>query len=149
MLKTHNRKIYTIIFLVNILILPIKSNAQNQPSKGMSTRQSIISPVPMKKQIKNIIKSTKQPSTSLAISNKIEESTFLKDTSEKYKAVNKNFSIKKTASSKPNIKGEILNNKTKKIVLKTLKVKNFDIFLSISDEKEYSIAFTIIQAKNV
>ena len=42
-----------------------------------------------------------------------------------------------------------LNNKTKKIVLKTLKVKNFDIFLSISDEKEYSIAFTIIQAKNV
>ena len=41
-----------------------------------------------------------------------------------------------------------LNNKTKKIVLKTLKVKNFDIFLSISDEKEYSIAFTIIQEKN-
>ena len=42
-----------------------------------------------------------------------------------------------------------LNNKTKKIILKKLKVKNFDIFLSISDEKEYSIAFTIIQAKNV
>ncbi len=42
-----------------------------------------------------------------------------------------------------------LNNKSKKIILKTLKVKNFDIFLSISDEKEYSIAFTIIQAKNV
>ena len=42
-----------------------------------------------------------------------------------------------------------LNNKTKKIILKTLKVKNFDIFLSISDEKEYSIAFTIIQVKNV
>ena len=42
-----------------------------------------------------------------------------------------------------------LNNKTKKIIFKTLKVKNFDIFLSISDEKEYSIAFTIIQAKNV
>ncbi len=41
-----------------------------------------------------------------------------------------------------------LNNKTKKIILKTLKVKNFDLFLSISDEKEYSIAFTIIQAKN-
>ena len=37
-----------------------------------------------------------------------------------------------------------LNNKTKKIILKKLKVKNFDIFLSISDEKEYSIAFTII-----
>ena len=42
-----------------------------------------------------------------------------------------------------------LNNKIKKIISKTLKVKNFDIFLSISDEKEYSIAFTIIQAKNV
>ena len=42
-----------------------------------------------------------------------------------------------------------LNNKTKKILSKTLKVKNFDLFLSISDEKKYSIAFTIIQAKNV
>ena len=42
-----------------------------------------------------------------------------------------------------------LNNKTKKIISKTLKVKNFDLFLSISDEKEYSIAFTIIQTKNV
>ena len=41
-----------------------------------------------------------------------------------------------------------LNNKTKNIISKTLKVKNFDIFLSISDEKEYSIAFTIIQTKN-
>ena len=42
-----------------------------------------------------------------------------------------------------------LNNKLKKIILKKLKVKNFELFLSISDEKEYSIAFTIIQAKNV
>ena len=42
-----------------------------------------------------------------------------------------------------------LNNKTKKIMSKVLKVKNFDIFLSISDEKEYSVAFTIIQKKNV
>ena len=42
-----------------------------------------------------------------------------------------------------------LNNRTKKIISKILKVKNFDIFLSISDEKEYSIAFTIIQTKNV
>ena len=41
------------------------------------------------------------------------------------------------------------DNKTKKIISKTLKAKNFDIFLSISDEKEYSIAFTIIQGKNV
>ena len=42
-----------------------------------------------------------------------------------------------------------LNNKTKRIISKTLKVKNFDIFLSISDEKEYSVAFTLIQTKNV
>ena len=41
-----------------------------------------------------------------------------------------------------------LNNKTKKIVSKALNVKNYDLFLSISDEKEYSIAFTIIQKKN-
>ena len=40
-----------------------------------------------------------------------------------------------------------LSNKVKKIVVKTLKVKNFDLFLSISDEKDYSIAFTILQTK--
>ena len=40
-----------------------------------------------------------------------------------------------------------LNNKIKKIISKTLKVKNFDLFLSISDEKEYSAAFTILQTK--
>ena len=40
--------------------------------------------------------------------------------------------------------------KTKKItklVQKKFKVKNFNCFLSISDEKEYSTAFTIIQSK--
>ena len=42
-----------------------------------------------------------------------------------------------------------LNNKVKKIIKKILKVKNFDLFLSISDEKDYSIAFTIIQVRNV
>ena len=39
--------------------------------------------------------------------------------------------------------------KTKKItniVKKKFKVKNFNCFLSISDEKEYSTAFTIIQS---
>ena len=41
-----------------------------------------------------------------------------------------------------------LNNRTKKTISKKLRVKNFNIFLSISDEKDYSIAFTIIQAKN-
>ena len=53
---------------------------------------------------------------------------------------------------------EIMNNKfgkpyysmTKKItqiIKKEFKVKNFKCFLSISDEKEYSTAFTIIQSK--
>ena len=39
--------------------------------------------------------------------------------------------------------------KTKKItqiIRKEFKVKNFNFFLSISDEKEYSTAFTIIQS---
>ena len=34
-----------------------------------------------------------------------------------------------------------------KIVNKKFKVKNYDLFLSISDEKDYSIAFTILQTK--
>ena len=42
-----------------------------------------------------------------------------------------------------------LNQKLKKLILKNQKVKNFDIFLSISDEKHYSIAFTMIHTKNV
>ena len=53
---------------------------------------------------------------------------------------------------------EILNNKagkpyyqkTKKInniVYKLYKIKNYNLFLSISDEKDYSIAFTILQSK--
>ena len=42
-----------------------------------------------------------------------------------------------------------LNKKINTVVLKNLNVKNFNIFLSISDEKNYSIAFTIIQTKNV
>ena len=47
-------------------------------------------------------------------------------------------------------KGKPYYNKTKKIqniVHKIFKVKNFNCFLSISDEKEYSTAFTIIQSK--
>ena len=39
----------------------------------------------------------------------------------------------------------LINSKLNKIIKKRMKVKNFDLFLSISDEKEYSIAFTIIQ----
>ena len=43
----------------------------------------------------------------------------------------------------------ILNKKIKKIIFNKLNKKKIDLFLSISDEKDYSIAFTIIQTKNV
>ena len=39
----------------------------------------------------------------------------------------------------------LINYKIKSLIKKKKKVKNFDLFLSISDEKEYSVAFTIIQ----
>mgnify|MGYP001243722890 FL=1 len=39
----------------------------------------------------------------------------------------------------------LINSKIKSLIKKKKKVKNFDLFLSISDEKEYSIAFTIIE----
>ena len=53
---------------------------------------------------------------------------------------------------------EILNDKNGKpfyvksrkidnIIIKKFKVKNYDLFLSISDENDYSIAFTILQTK--
>ncbi len=42
-----------------------------------------------------------------------------------------------------------LNKKIKDSILKKKKIKNFELFLSISDEKDYSIAFTIILSKNV
>ena len=39
----------------------------------------------------------------------------------------------------------VINSKLKSFIKKKKKVKNFNLFLSISDEKEYSIAFTVIQ----
>ena len=39
------------------------------------------------------------------------------------------------------------NKKISKIVQKKFNVKNFNCFLSISDEKDYSTAFAIIQTK--
>ena len=55
---------------------------------------------------------------------------------------------------------EILNDKVGKpyilkskkidnIIKKKFKVNKYDLFLSISDEKDYSVAFTILQTKNV
>ena len=49
-----------------------------------------------------------------------------------------------------NKKGKPFYSKSKKIdtiIKKIFKIKNYDLFLSISDEKEYSIAFTILQKK--
>lgn len=40
-----------------------------------------------------------------------------------------------------------INSKLKKIIFRSLKVKNLDFFLSLSDEKLYSIAFAVIQKK--
>ena len=39
----------------------------------------------------------------------------------------------------------LISSKIKNLIKKYKKVSNFNLFLSISDEKEYSIAFTIIQ----
>ena len=39
------------------------------------------------------------------------------------------------------------SKKIDKIIDKKFKVKTYDLFLSISDEKDYSIAFTILQTK--
>ena len=39
----------------------------------------------------------------------------------------------------------LINNKIKQIIKKNKKIDNFELFLSISDEKDYSVAFTIIQ----
>jgi|TARA_B110000881_G_C18366242_1_gene408914 holo-[acyl-carrier protein] synthase len=40
-----------------------------------------------------------------------------------------------------------IDDKIKKIVKKQFKVSSFDFFLSISDEKKYSIAYVILQKK--
>ena len=39
----------------------------------------------------------------------------------------------------------LINNKIMQIIKKNKKIANFELFLSISDEKDYSVAFTIIQ----
>ena len=41
----------------------------------------------------------------------------------------------------------VINEKIKKIVKKKFKTNSFNFFLSISDEKKYSIAYVILQKK--
>ncbi len=53
----------------------------------------------------------------------------------------KDISVVNTSYGKPKI---LLNNNIKKIIDKKFKLNKFKIFLSLSDEKKYSIAFVII-----
>ena len=41
----------------------------------------------------------------------------------------------------------VINEKIKKLVKKQLKTSSFNFFLSISDEKKYSVAYVILQKK--
>ena len=41
----------------------------------------------------------------------------------------------------------VINEKIKKIIKKQFKTTSFDFFLSISDEKKYSVAYVILQIK--
>ena len=56
----------------------------------------------------------------------------------------KDISILNDSKGKPFIK---LNQKIKDIIKKRLRIKNFSTYVSISDEREYSIAFVIINRK--
>ena len=56
----------------------------------------------------------------------------------------KDISIVNNKLGKPSF---IINEKIKKIVKKQFKISLFNFFLSISDEKKYSIAYVILQKK--
>ena len=56
----------------------------------------------------------------------------------------KDISIVNNKAGKPSF---IINDKLKKIIKKQFKTSSFDFFLSISDEKKYSIAFVILEKK--
>ena len=56
----------------------------------------------------------------------------------------KNISIVNDKHGKPSF---IINEKIKKIIKKRFKITSFNFFLSISDEKKYSVAYVILQKK--
>ena len=56
----------------------------------------------------------------------------------------KDISIVNNKQGKPSF---IINEKIKKIVKKQFKISSFNFFLSISDEKKYSVAYVILQKK--
>ena len=56
----------------------------------------------------------------------------------------KDISIINDKLGKPSF---VINEKIKKIIKKQFKITSFNFFLSISDEKKYSIAYVILQKK--
>ena len=56
----------------------------------------------------------------------------------------KDISIFNDKLGKPSF---VINEKIKKIIKKKFKISAFNFFLSISDEKKYSIAYVILQKK--
>jgi len=61
------------------------------------------------------------------------------------KGINFNdISVKNNSLGKPKI---YLNYKIKNFLIKKFKFKKFEVFLSLSDEKDHSIAFVIISKK--
>ena len=61
----------------------------------------------------------------------------------------KNLNLKDVEISNDNLGKPyfLKSKKLKNMIYRKFKIRNFDILLSISDEKEYSIAFTILQSK--
>jgi len=57
----------------------------------------------------------------------------------------KDISIINNKVGKPSF---VISDKLKKIIKKQFKITSFNFFLSISDEKKYSIAFVILQKNN-
>ena len=56
----------------------------------------------------------------------------------------KDIYVRKDKLGKPNI---VLNSKVKKVLSKKFSSNRFKIFLSLSDEKDYSIAYVILNKK--
>ena len=56
----------------------------------------------------------------------------------------KDITIVNNKMGKPSF---IINEKIKQIIKKQFKITSFNLFLSISDEKKYSIAYVVLQKK--
>lgn len=56
----------------------------------------------------------------------------------------KDISVINNKEGKPELK---VTSNIKKLLINKLKVKKFNLFISLSDEKNYSIAFVVIQKK--